>query len=265
MNKVCSYEEYVEELNGRGDVIVFRGQPNSQFVLIPSGLRGDHIHIADSQMFRFVDEMKRLFNFDELTCIEIAQHFALPTRMLDFSYSFDVALFFACHDSKGRYQDQDGKVFIFNKSRYERMLKDKNKLSSQVIRNNKFLYNWLQKYIDKESTLMGNEGVDMPIFVDATQQFDRLYMQKGLFLLWGRDECSFEKIMENEQAEWSRFIDTIVIDAEAKPRILAKLAAKHISEDTLYMNVGKIKELVHNIKYGNGPAPGKDAQRAARK
>ena len=77
--------------------------------------------------------MKKSFGFDELTCIEIAQHFALPTRMLDFSYSYDVALFFACHDAKGKYNDCDGKVFIFNKSKYERILKDLNKLSSQII------------------------------------------------------------------------------------------------------------------------------------
>lgn len=250
MDKVSSYEEYVDVLAGRGDVIVFRGQPNSDFVLIPSGLRGDHIETADSQMFRFVDEMKQLFNFDELTCIEIAQHFALPTRMLDFSYSFDVALFFACHDAKGRYKENDGKVFLFNKSRYERMLKERKMLSSEVIRNNKFLYEWLQKYIDKESTLVGNEGVDMPIFIDATQQFDRLYMQKGLFLLWGRDECPLEKIMENEDIDTSRFIDTVVVAAEAKPGILKALAEKHICEDTLYMNVETIKSLVASIKYG---------------
>ncbi len=254
MSKIFSYGEYIDELHGRGDVIVFRGQANSDFVLIPSGLRGDHIGIADGQMFQFVDEMRRLFNFDELTCIEIAQHFALPTRMLDFSYSFDVALFFACKDSKGRYEENDGKVFIFNKSRYEQMLRERKKLSSQVIRNNQYLYEWLQKYIDKEPTVM-DKGVDMPIFVDATQQFDRLYMQKGLFLLWGRDECSFEKIMENENMDIAQFIDTIVIDAEAKPGIVAELARKHICEDTLYMNVGKIKDLVYNIKYGKGPQP----------
>lgn len=251
MDKVTSYGEYIDELDGRGDVIVFRGQANSEFVLIPSGLRENHIAIADSQMFRFVDEMKHLFNFDELTCIEIAQHFALPTRMLDFSYSFDVALFFACKDARGRYADKDGKVFIFNKSKYEQMLKERGKLSSQVIRNNQFLYEWLQKYIDKESTLMGDKGVDMPIFIDATQQFDRLYMQKGLFLLWGRDECSFENILKNEGIALSQFIDTIVIDVEAKPRIIEELARKHISEDTLFMNVEKIKSLVQEIKYGD--------------
>ena len=122
-NGITSYEEYMETLDGRGDVFVFRGQANSDFILIPSGLRGEHIQTADSQMFRFVDEMRNLFDFDELTCIEIAQHFNLPTRMLDFSYSFDVALFFACHDVRGRYVENDGKVFIFNKSRYERLLR----------------------------------------------------------------------------------------------------------------------------------------------
>lgn len=249
IKKISSYSEYVDLLQGRGDVFVFRGQANSDFVLIPSGLRGEHIKEADSQMFKFVDEMKNSFGFDELTCIEIAQHFALPTRMLDFSYSFDVALFFACHDAKGKYDDFDGKVFIFNKSKYERILKEKNKLSSQVIRNNKFLYEWLQKYIDKESTLVVDEGIDMPIFIDATQQFDRLYMQKGLFLLWGKDECPFEAILKNESIDLNDFIDTIVIKKDAKPIILAELAKKNICEDTLYMNIGKIKELVSDIKY----------------
>ena len=97
--------------------------------------------------------------------------------------------------------------------------------------------------------MMGDKGVDMPIFIDATQQFDRLYMQKGLFLLWGRDECSFEKIMENEELDIRRFIDTIVIASEAKPGILQALSDKHISEDTLYMNVSRIKSLVNTIKY----------------
>ena len=153
MCKVTSYGEYIDVLEGRGDVIVFRGQANSDFVLIPSGLRGEHIKTADSQMFRFVDEMKHLFNFDELTCIEIAQHFALPTRMLDFSYSYDVALFFACHDAKGRYAENDGKVYIFNKSKYERMLKERRKLSSEVIRNNKFREACRQREKDTAATV----------------------------------------------------------------------------------------------------------------
>ena len=50
--------------------------------------------------------------------------------------------------------------------------------------------------------------------------------------------------------EFSRFIDTITIDAKAKPGILKSLEKKHLCEDTLYMNVGKIKDLVQTIKYG---------------
>ena len=245
MSRVNSYAEYEKALNERGDIFAFRGQPNSEFSLLPSGLRGDKRATADALMFRFVDEMRRLFDFDELTCIEIAQHFALPTRMLDFSYSFDVALFFACHDA--HYPHFDGEVFIFNKSKYEKMLKDTGKLSGQVIRSNKFLYDWLQKYLDRKSTSEGNIGVDLPVFVDATMQFDRLAIQKGLFLLWGSEEQSFEDIMEHEGLKLSDYVSSVVIAAEAKPRILAELAQRSISEDSLYMNISKVRSLVEDI------------------
>lgn len=246
--KVSSYDEYNKMLKGRGDIFVFRGQLNSSFVLIPSGLRPEHINNADKQMFEFVKEIKTIFGFDELTCIEIAQHFSLPTRMLDFSYSFDVALFFACYDPKEKYKDFDGKVYIFNKTRYEKILKEKNKKSSEVIRNNQYLYNWLRKYLDRKQNGVIKNDVDLPIFVDATRQFDRLSQQKGLFLLWGSDERCLEKIMEDEQVDIIDFIDTITIKKEAKDKILQELVEKHISQDTLYMNMNLIRDLVKKIK-----------------
>jgi len=247
MVPVKNYNEYIKALDGKGDVIVFRGEHASHYVLIPSGLREEKRENADKKMFEFVDEMKRLFGFDELTCIEIAQHFFLPTRMLDFTYSYDVALFFACYDRQSKHLDEDGKVYIFNKSKYERMLKDKNKLSSQTLRNNRLLYSWLQKYANKEATLENFKGWDLPIFIDATQQFDRLYMQKGLFLLWGEDEMCFEKIMEKEGIDINEFISVITIDKESKPIILKELEERNISLDTLFMNVDRIRNLVNLI------------------
>ena len=62
---------------------------------------------------------------------------------------------------------------------------------------------------------------------------------------------SFEKILEKEGIEEKDVFDTIVISAEHKPRILEDLARKHISEDSLFMNVGRIKDLVSDIKYGD--------------
>ena len=248
LKTATNYNEFMKALDGKGDIYVFRGQAFSNYVLIPSGLRGEHINEADSQMFKFVDELKSIFGFDELTCVEIAQHFQLPTRMLDFSYSYDVALFFACSDRHERHVNYDGKVFIFNKSKYERILKEQKKLSSQITRNNKFLYEWLQRYIDNDVTNVANEQLDMPIFVDATQQFDRLYMQKGLFLLWGNDESCFENICKKEGIDFDSIIETIIIPKEAKPKIIEELRKKNITEDTLYMNIDKIKSLVSQIR-----------------
>ena len=64
IQKVSNYSEYKNMLKGRGDTFVFRGQAYSDYVLIPSGLRENHILKADGQMFRFVDEMKQIFGFD---------------------------------------------------------------------------------------------------------------------------------------------------------------------------------------------------------
>lgn len=252
MNKVTSYQEYIDILEGRGDQYVFRGQANSSFILIPSGLRESHIKNADSEMFIFVDKLKALFGFDELTCIEIAQHFFLPTRMLDFSYSYNVALFFACSDPKGKYKEEDGKVFVFNKSKYERMLLEKKKKSSDVIKNNKYLYDWLEKYLLKKDTSHVKDIIDMPIFIDATEEFDRLHMQKGLFLLWGKDTCSLEDIFANEELNIKDFIDEIIIKADKKDEILAYLDKIHINKDTIYMNISLIASIVSEIKEKRG-------------
>ena len=91
----------------------------------------------------------------------------------------------------------------------------------------------------------------MPIFVDATREFDRLYIQKGLFLLWGLDEIPFEEILKNENIDINELIDTIVIDKDSKESILESLKQRNVSEDTLYMNIQKIKDLAKDIKYGD--------------
>ena len=60
-----------------------------------------------------------------------------------------------------------------------------------------------------------------------------------------------EKILQKEGIDQKEVFDTIVISKDHKTRILEELAEKHISEDSLFMNVGKIKDLVSTIKYGN--------------
>ena len=109
----------------------------------------------------------------------------------------------------------------------------------------------LQHYVDKSDTRMGDDGLDMPIFVEATRQFDRIYSQRGLFLLWGRDEMCLEKILKNEGIDEKDVFDTIVISSEHKKKILEELAGKHITEDSLFMNTQMIKDLVSTIKYGD--------------
>ena len=248
MKEACSYSEYFNLLDGRGDVYVFRGQATAKYVLIPSGLRPENSATADEKIVRFVQEMEEIFGFDDLTSLELGQHFHMPTRMLDFTYSYDVALFFACYDPSGKHDDEDARVYIFNKSKYERILQEKGLIGNLKPGSTRFLYDWMNTYFDKTHKTV---KIDLPIFIDATRQFDRLLMQKGLFLLWGRDSSSFGDIMEKHGIDYNEFIDMVIIKKEAKKDILKVLEKKKISADTLYMNVQKVRDLSNEIKRNN--------------
>ena len=58
-------------------------------------------------------------------------------------------------------------------------------------------------------------------------------------------------LCKNENIDMNELIDTIVIDKDSKESILESLKHRNVSEDTLYMNIQKIKDLAKDIKYGD--------------
>ena len=54
--------------------------------------------------------------------------------------------------------------------------------------------------------------------------------------------------MQNEGIDYSNFIDSIIIAKENKKTILEELKKRNIDEDTLYININKIKAYVEEYK-----------------
>jgi len=99
--------------------IWFRGLPNATWSLIPGIFRqSENEYIEETSMFHHfqlrVSEQRNTYHsiFDWLC---LMQHYELPTRLLDWSESVLIALFFVVNDT--RQYDVDGKLWILNARR----------------------------------------------------------------------------------------------------------------------------------------------------
>lgn len=112
-NEIASLSDYfgaLYPLLEAGKVFWFRGQAQREWSLTPSALRPDDVQCRERAL-GLVTDMKRFLEMklprppgppaadDQLGWIQVAQHYGLPTRLLDWTQNAAVALFFACWEA----------------------------------------------------------------------------------------------------------------------------------------------------------------------
>lgn len=116
---LADYFTIVDSLTA-DEVFWFRGHAEVDWDLIPSALR----YKVQSQRDKAVvllDEFRRIAELKisrpprpaaRLEWVQLAQHYGLPTRLLDWTQSATIGLFFACLPP----DDRDGVLFVLNPS-----------------------------------------------------------------------------------------------------------------------------------------------------
>lgn len=224
-----------EEANGlvswhSDSAFAYRGMSDCSNELIPGIYRKMHQSGYESQDKYRADEKNILKHFiqeasvyhdqfpsnDRYHWVQIAQHYGVPTRLLDWTNNPLVALFFAC-EKQGTF---DGVVWILHKKRYHRISTEKETIT-----------------IAPQDVLSGilsdkpfDDEPEYP-FLFAPYYFDqRMAAQASWFMAWGSNPTCLNKMLDNQIMELP---DEPIADILARDIKTSKILTNHFKTECL--------------------------------
>ena len=242
---------------------IYRGLSDKEYLLLPSLFRTqddrynfDEInpeYVANDRYLSygneqtilksFIHEASRYVNLPSnelLRWAEYAQHYGVPTRLLDWTSNPLVALYFACKNNL----EKDGKVWLLHLKNYDRI--------RHALQPNVF---WdLTKYdaIDAMKELLdGKVEQKYPIVYTPYYVDNRMSAQSSFFMCWGSVKKPFEELFSDKKYQMvlpeddpkerifgkhedEALLFCFYIDADSKPFILRELDIVGVNEKSVF-------------------------------
>lgn len=235
---------------------LFRGHGNHEgYKLLPlirreiitsSGARTQFSQLEYNILSDFISEAKCYdYNIPEndlLAWMEVAQHYGVPTRLMDLTENPLIALYFACRSKS----DKTASVWIINEKSYKKIFYNQGFLEltidSQVI---------VQNIINREIICLGKpEMVSVPEYrypwiYKPLHRKERMNSQASMFMIWGSMPCSLERMVEdehymnltdacNDDMKQRGILCAIKIKPDKKAELLRQLDMLGINEKFIY-------------------------------
>lgn len=262
---------------------LYRGISDITYKLLPNIFRElikeeDELKIVNSKYLEYTDEKNILNKFKQeasayITNIpsdklvrwaELAQHYGVPTRFLDWTGNSLVGLYFACENNK----DKDAAVWMLHVPNY---------IAYENKNDETLAYNREQKIEDMIESLLKSSKVNksedkklkkLP-FVYTPYYFDpRMSAQSSYFMVWGTENKPFEELINEPQFmeynppkdnsrvystdQLSKFVFKFCIRSNAKQMLLRQLETAGINAKTLFPGldgIGKYIERKYRFDY----------------
>lgn len=220
ITKLSEYMGYVEDLPS--EFSLSRGQPKD-YSLLPSALRLDESKnrkYSKRVIRNFLDQFKiNSYQYmhtpwdikNEIEWMLYAQHYGIPTKLMDFTTSHVISLLFAVEKSFQDENDDDAVVYFLNPS----ALNNKTIQQSQIINIS-------------GDTAVSSEGHDGPFVVQGRKINSRVNAQKGLFVIFQDDDKPLESNFDDS------ILRKLIIKGESKKELLASLYSMGISFTHIY-------------------------------
>ncbi|MBQ9205559.1 MAG: FRG domain-containing protein [Treponema sp.] len=256
----------------------FRGEATALYPNSIAGLfRSDKITLLAKDEYKYLTEIltkcSKYFETDEemntfLDKVAKIQHYGGYTRLLDFSHSFLVSLYFACD----KHSDKDGCIYRYTTDFL-------NMAGRAPLEEKKILELYMQYSGESEEDLESffsrngfqvsaiEDFISRNHFIELNYSSSRMENQKGLFLYMGENSFKEHKGLKEKPIpinstngrgkEYPGLVRKIIVQADAKEEILSYLKTEHsIDKDFIYTTEPKLQwkdELENAIEDINKP------------
>jgi hypothetical protein len=248
VKELSEYIQVVKEISFKtNNNVWFRGHAKSSYKNLPAIYREEtwngkkYDFIKEFEAFKRFKRESKVYRDTEFEYLQTMQHFSFPTRMLDWTKSSLIALFFAI-ESK---QDcEDPIVWALNPNEFNRQYYDDpmifyfygNNVNPNIA---KYLYgkdldeNQLPTF--KFDNFPLHPSAVLPSYID-----DRVIAQQSYFIIFGQDQTPLEEYNERNKFKLSK----IAIDQNCIDDIMIDLVLSGINYSTIYPDLhGTVKEI----------------------
>lgn len=279
--EICQDNQVIQIVEGVGSSICFRGQANSSWKLMPSILRDENgIDLKNESLYlseferQLPDECSHNCQFDTLVK---AQHYGIPTRLLDFTINPLVSLYFACSDQSQ--MNEEGAVFVtMPQPIYYQdypialihihllyQFKNMEIWDDQIFKifNESLLSSYKSNFcgVDNPSEYLWNvsRGIN-PLFISPKLTNERVRAQNGLFAFYltplkqsESNETVYIQSKNKSDYQYPEYIsETILIPAGLKKKLLEELRILGVSASTLFPGLEQnARDIVSSIRKRN--------------
>ncbi|MCY8152512.1 FRG domain-containing protein [Bacillus paralicheniformis] len=220
IEKLSQFTEYVESLPK--EFILSRGQ-GKEYELLPGALRLDknkQRKYSRGAIQYFLNEFKvNCHNYvrkpininDDYEWMVYAQHYGIPTRLLDFTYSHVVSLMFAVENAFDDNEENNAEVWFLNPFEL----------------NNRFASRSDILNISNGEKI-NLDNYDGPVAFKARKLNDRINAQDGLFVYFQDNSLPLPELVDD------KVLKRLLIKGPYKKDILSSLYSMGIGFTTLY-------------------------------
>lgn len=247
----------------------FRGHSKTYNELIPGVFRPKITRLEESPLpfvgrqnveFSIIEEFKRRApslqsylpeHSDHLSWLFLMQHHGAPTRLLDWTESVLIALYFAVNS----HTKDDGEIWAL----YPQKLNELSEIPGTPTRNNRILqFLGSEPMHSAPENLAKDLGIEIPKYplaIQAQMTFPRIINQLGTFTIHPKPKEGFTlpEILQDE-----RHLVRYIIPSGCKKTLRKNLAALGVTRVSLFPNLDSLSETIieeHHIVGYSPPGP----------